>query len=194
MDWLVGWLVGRSVGRWIGLVGRLVVWLVGRSVGGLVSRSVGRLVTNNNQTKCRETTQPSPTFTEHKYRLAVAQRIHHTVIILQYVQRGCSEIALPNLWVPVAIFLVLVFRSTKLITPSNAQFNAWRCTSTSPHLFTVWCLKLLLGITPSLPFLYFCSSFPFRDAPVHLVLLTPVRCVISIRSVCRVRVRFESIR
>ena len=74
------------------------------------------------------------------------------------------------------------------MTPSNAQFNAWRCTSTSPYLFTAWCLKLLL------PLFYLCSRFPFGDTPVCLVLLEAVRCVISIRSVCRVRVRFESIR
>jgi len=138
--------------------------------------------------------QPSPTFTEQKYRVAVIQRIHRTVIILEYVQRGCSEIALPNLWVPVAVFLVVVFRNVKLMTLSNAQFNAWRCTSISPYLFTAWCLKSLLGITPFLPFLYLCSRFPFRDTPVYLVLLTAVRCVISVRSVCRVRVRFERIR
>jgi hypothetical protein len=113
---------------------------------------------------------------------------------MEYVQRGCSEIVLPDVWVPVAAFLVVVFRTMKLMAPSNAQFNAWRYTSTSPYLFTAWCLKLLLGITPILQFLCFRSRFPFRDTPVYLVLLTAVRCVIFIRSVCRMRVKFESIR
>jgi hypothetical protein len=83
--WLIGlfgWLVG-----WFGWLVGLVGWF------GLVW-PVGWLQI---KMKCNAQSQPSPTFSEHKYRVAVTQRTHHTAIILEYLQRGCSEIALSNL-------------------------------------------------------------------------------------------------